>query len=46
MGREFREHGEKGSAFRILIETPEGNRLLVRPNGRWVNNIKMDITII
>jgi hypothetical protein len=46
MGRAFREHGEKGSAFSILIGKPEGKRLLGSPNSRWVNNIKMDITII
>jgi hypothetical protein len=33
--------GEKGSACRIFVGKPEGNRPLGRPRRRWVNNIKM-----
>jgi hypothetical protein len=25
------------------VHTPEGKKLLVRPNSRWEDNIKMDI---
>jgi hypothetical protein len=35
--------GEKRTAYRILVGTPEGKRPLGRPRRRWVNNIKMDI---
>jgi hypothetical protein len=31
------------NAYRILVEKPEGKRLLGRPRRRWVNNIKMDL---
>jgi hypothetical protein len=34
---------EKRNAYRLLVGTPEGNRLLGRPRRRWVNNIKMDL---
>jgi hypothetical protein len=32
---------EKRTAYRILVETPEGKRPLERPRHRWVDNIKM-----
>jgi hypothetical protein len=35
--------GEKWNAYRILVEKPEGKRLLGRPRRRWVKNIKMDL---
>jgi hypothetical protein len=35
--------GEKGGAYRILVENPEGKRPLGRPRRRWANNIKMDL---
>jgi hypothetical protein len=35
--------GEKRNAYMILVEKPEGKRLLGRPRSRWVNNIKMDL---
>jgi hypothetical protein len=35
--------GEKRNAYRILVENPEGKRLLGRPRRRWVDNIKMDL---
>jgi hypothetical protein len=37
---------EKSNADRILVEKPEGKRLLGRPRHRWVDNIKMDLTEI
>jgi hypothetical protein len=33
--------GNRG-AYRILVERPEGRRLLGRPRRRWEDNIKMD----
>jgi hypothetical protein len=36
----------KLKAYRILVEKPEGNRLLGRPRHRWVDNIKMNLTEI
>jgi hypothetical protein len=29
--------------YRLLVGKPEGERPLVRPRRRWVNNIKMDL---
>jgi hypothetical protein len=34
---------EKGNAYRILVEKPEGNRRLGRPSRRWKDNIRMDL---
>jgi hypothetical protein len=34
---------EKGSAYRLLVEKPEGKRPLGRPRWRWVDNIKMGL---
>jgi hypothetical protein len=34
--------GQKRNAYRILVEKPEGKRLLRRPRRRWVDNIKID----
>jgi hypothetical protein len=31
------------NAYRILVEKPEGKRLLGRPRRRWFDNIKMDL---
>jgi hypothetical protein len=36
----------KRNAYRILVGKPEGKRPLGRPKGRWVGNIKMDLTQI
>jgi hypothetical protein len=33
--------GEKRNAYRILVEKPEGKRLLGKSRRRWVDNIKM-----
>ena len=32
----------RGGAYRVLVEKPEGKRLLGRPRHRWVDNIRMD----
>jgi hypothetical protein len=34
---------EKKTAYRILVEKPEGKRPLGRPRCRWVDNIKIDL---
>jgi transposase len=34
---------EKRSAYRILVEKPEGERPLGRPRRRGVDNVKMDL---
>jgi hypothetical protein len=34
---------EKRTAYRILVEKPEGKRPLGRPRRRWVEDIKMDL---
>jgi hypothetical protein len=34
---------ERRNSYRILVGKPEGNRPLVRPRRRWVDNIKMDL---
>jgi hypothetical protein len=43
MGNACRMKWEKRNAYRLLVEKPEGNRLLGRPRCRSVNNIKMDL---
>jgi hypothetical protein len=35
--------GDKRNAYRMLVENPEGKRLLGRPKHRWVGSIKMDL---
>jgi hypothetical protein len=35
--------GEKRNAYRILVEKPEGRRLLERSICKWEDNIKMDL---
>jgi hypothetical protein len=37
---------EKRNAYSVLAGKPEGKRLLQRPQHRWGNNIKMDLTDI
>jgi hypothetical protein len=34
---------EKKNVCRILVGKPEGKRLLGRPRGKWVDNIKIDL---
>ena len=35
--------GKSGSAYKVLVGTPEGKRPLLRPRRRWEDNIKMDL---
>ena len=35
--------GESGSVDSVLVENPQGKRLLGRPRCRWDDNIKMDL---
>jgi hypothetical protein len=35
--------GEKRNTYKLLMEKPEGRRLLGRPIRRWVDNIRMDL---
>jgi hypothetical protein len=35
--------GDKRTAYRLLVEKPEGRRSLGRPRRRWVDNIRMDL---
>ena len=35
--------GEERGAYRVLVEKPEGKRLLGRSRRRWVDNIRMDL---
>jgi hypothetical protein len=43
MGRECSTKRMKLNAYRILVEKPEGKRLLGRPKRRWVDNIKTNL---
>jgi hypothetical protein len=38
--------GEKKNVYRLLVGKTEGNRPLVRPRRRWVDNIKTDLVEI
>jgi hypothetical protein len=35
--------GKKRNAYWLLVEKPEGRRLLGRPRRRWLDNITMDL---
>ena len=35
--------GKDRGVHRVLVEKPEGKRLLGRPRPRWEDNIKMDV---
>jgi len=35
--------GESRGVYRVLVEKPEGRRLLGRSSRRWKDNIKMDL---
>ena len=37
---------ERRGAYRILVEKPEGNRLLGRPRNRWEDNFKMYFQLV
>jgi hypothetical protein len=43
MGGACSTHGEKNSAYRILVGKPEGKKPLGRPRRRWEDNIRMDL---
>jgi hypothetical protein len=38
--------GETRNVYEILVGKPEGKRPLGRPQGRWVDNIRMDLRAI
>jgi hypothetical protein len=38
--------GEKRNVYRLLVGKPEGKRPLGRPRRRWMDNIKMDLSVI
>jgi len=38
--------GERGDAYRVLVEKLEGKRPLGRPWLRWENNFKMDFQVV
>ena len=40
MGREYSMYGERRSAYRVLVEKPEGKKPLWRPRSRWEDNKK------
>jgi hypothetical protein len=35
--------GKKRNVYRLLVEKPEGKRLLGRPRSMWVDSIKMNL---
>jgi hypothetical protein len=35
--------GERRGVYRVLVEKPEGKKLLGRPRRRWEDNIKMNL---
>ena len=35
--------GDKKGAYRVLVGRSEGKRSLVRPRGRWKDNVTMDL---
>jgi hypothetical protein len=37
---------EKRNAYRLLVRKPDGRRPLGRPRRRFVDNIKIDISVI
>ena len=43
MGRTFSTMEQSRNAYRVLVEKPEGKKLLGRPKHRWEDNIKMDL---
>jgi hypothetical protein len=45
MGIAYSTTGEKRNAYRILVGKPEGKRSLGRPRLRWVDIIKMDLSM-
>jgi hypothetical protein len=43
MGGVCSAYGGEDSEYRVLVQKPEGKRLLGRPRPRWEDNIKMDL---
>ena len=43
MGRACSAYGGRRGVYRVLVEKPEGKRLLGRPRHRWEDSIKMDL---
>jgi hypothetical protein len=43
MGGTCSTNGEKRNAYKLLVEKPEGRRLIGRPRRRWVDDIRMDL---
>jgi hypothetical protein len=43
MGGACSTNEENRNAYRLLVEKPEGKRLLGRPRRRWEDNIRMDL---
>jgi len=41
--RHVARKGEERRVYRVLVGKPEGKRLLERPTGKWVDNIRMDL---
>jgi hypothetical protein len=41
----FSTSAGKQNAYRLLVGKPDGSRLLGRPRGRWMDNIKMDLGV-
>jgi hypothetical protein len=46
MGFYVARMGEKRNVYRWLVGEPEGKRPLGRPRRRWIDNIKMDLSVI
>jgi hypothetical protein len=38
-------NGEERNAYRILVGMPEGKRSLGRPRCRWVDNVRLNLTV-
>ena len=39
----WRVWARRAGLYRVLVEKPEGRRLLGRPRRRWADNIRMDV---
>jgi hypothetical protein len=46
MGRTCSMNDDERSSRRILVEKPEGKRLLERPRSSWVDNIKIYLSAL
>ena len=43
MGRACSTHGARRGAHRVLVEKPEGRRIIRKPRHRWEESIKLDL---